>query len=163
MRSLLLLTLTPPKFKVVGLTSSTAPWVPVPLRIIVALPPLELRFTLPCTLPPLLGVKRRVRIWLCWACRLKGLPETRLKGAEVEALPVRVLVPVLVTEQLRSALLPTTTLPKSRAVPHTERAGPEREAPVPLRVTLAVPPLLVTFTTPPKEPELVGLKRTVTV
>ena len=60
--SLLLPTLTPPKFTVVGLTVSTGPWVPVPRRVRVGVPPLELRLTLPCAGPTLLGVKRRVRV-----------------------------------------------------------------------------------------------------
>ena len=80
------------------------------------------------------------------------------------AVPVRVPLPVLVTVQVRSLGGPTAgTLPKSRAVPHTVRAGPEGTVPMPVRVTLALPPLLATSIIPPKEPELVGLKRTVTV
>ncbi len=46
-----------------------------------------------------------------------------LNGAEVEALPLSVPVPVFVTVKVRSDELPTLTLPKSRELGVTDMTG----------------------------------------
>ena len=85
-----------------------------------------------------------------------------LKGEEVVAFPVSVPPPLLVTVKVRVLLLPTPTVPKSREAGDTESMG--GFVPLPVRLTLAVPPLLLTLTLLPlKVPAPVGLKRTVTV
>jgi len=43
---------------------------------------------------------------------VKGLPESMLKGAGTEAVPVMVPVPVLRTVKVRVAELPMATMPK---------------------------------------------------
>src|SRR5438876_3619833 len=86
---------------------------PVPLTTGETLPPLDVKLTFPVKLPVAVGAKRTTMVWLVPAPRLKGVPETTEEGADVEALPVRALPPVSWTVKVRSAELPTDTLPKS--------------------------------------------------
>ncbi len=61
-----------------------------------------------------------------------------LKGAEVEALPLRVPPPVFVTVKVRSAELPTATLPKSSELGVTEMAGTGNAASIVPRLSVLV-------------------------
>jgi hypothetical protein len=57
------------------------------------------------------GLRRTATVWLWPAVKLNEPPETMLKGLVVLTVPVRVPPPVLVTVKLRSAELPTVTVP----------------------------------------------------
>src|SRR5206468_11454154 len=63
---------------------------PVPVRARETLPALDEKSASPGALPGALGVKRITTVWLAPGARLKEPPETTRKGADVEALPVRV-------------------------------------------------------------------------
>jgi hypothetical protein len=96
---------------------------PVPVTVANALPPLELKLTVPLKVPIEVGLKRTVTVWLWPAPRLKEPPEAMLKGALVLALPIRVPPPVLLTVKVPSVELPTGTLPKFREVGVTDKTG----------------------------------------
>lgn len=79
------------------------------------------------------------------------------------AVPVRVSLPVLVAVKVRSLVLPICTLPKVREVGETDSDGVDVAVPVPLRLTLALPPLELILIELLEATAAVGLKRTVTV
>jgi len=79
-------------------------------------PPFEVKLTFAEKTPTVVGVKRTTTTWLAPAPRLKEPPATMLKGADVDAAPVKVPSPVFVTVNERSADCPTTTEPKSTVV-----------------------------------------------
>src|SRR2546426_894955 len=88
--------------------SPARPTTPIPVTWREGVPALEEKFTLPANAPVEVGLKLTsvsfapVEVglkltdvsWLCPALRLKELPETMLKGAVVETLPVSVPPPV---------------------------------------------------------------------
>src|SRR5207247_9320399 len=84
-----------------GLT--TVSRAPVPLTPGETLPPLDVKLTFPVKLPVAVGAKRTTTVWLVPAPRLKGVPETTEKGAEVEALAVRAPPPGVCAGTVRSA------------------------------------------------------------
>src|SRR5438093_10637100 len=111
-----------------GVVSAMAVAVPVTERD--AVPALELTVTVPAKLPAAVGLKRATAVWLAPAPRLNEPPEMTLKGAALDAVPVRVPPPVLVTVKERSTEPPRRTAPKSTAVRGlTDKLG---ELPVPL-------------------------------
>ena len=134
---------------------------PVPLTTGETLPPLDVKLTFPVKLPVAVGAKRTTMVWLVPAPRLKGVPETTEKGADVEALPVRALPPVSWTVNVRSAKLPTDTVPKFCEAGVTLICG-GLAVPTPVTPGETLPPLDVKLTFPVKVPVAVGLKRTTT-
>ncbi|MBI4382170.1 MAG: hypothetical protein HY574_13410, partial [candidate division NC10 bacterium] len=81
---------------------------PVPVTEGDALPPLEVKVTLPLNVAADEGLKRTVTLWLAPAPRLNDAAPTMVKPvADVEALPVSVPPPVFVTVKARSLLDPT--------------------------------------------------------
>src|SRR5947199_253102 len=78
---------------------------PVPLTTGETLPPLDVKLTFPVKLPVAVGLKRTTTPWLAPAPRLKEPP------------------PVFWTVKVRSAELPTATLPKSCEAGVTLMAG----------------------------------------
>src|SRR2546428_11840553 len=86
---------------------------PVPVRIRETVSPsaLALRFTV--AVADVIGVKRTVTAWVAPSpTRLNGLPETMLKGAEVDTVPDTVPPPVFDTAKTRSTKPPKLTAPK---------------------------------------------------
>ena len=64
---------------------------PVPVTIDERVSPSAAKLTLVLATAVLVGAKRTVTVWVALApTRVKGLPETMLKGAETEAVPVTV-------------------------------------------------------------------------
>src|SRR2546428_8875989 len=120
-------TVTTPKSTVVwGATDKVGPGmaVPVPVTEGEAVLALELKVAVLAKVPAAVGLNRATTVWLVPAPRLNALPETTLKGTTLEAVPVRVPPPVLVTVNERSADPPTATAPKSTLVEGvTERVG----------------------------------------
>src|SRR2546422_204882 len=102
--------------------SPARPTTPIPVTWREGVSALEEKFTLPANVPVDVGLKRTDVSWLCPALRLKELPETMLKGAVVETLPVSVPPPVFCTVKLLSAELPTLMSPKLREAGLTETA-----------------------------------------
>src|SRR5438093_10585476 len=90
-----------------GVVSAMA--VPVPVTERGAVLALELTVTVPAKLPAAVGLKRATAVWLAPAPRLNEPPEMTLKGAALDAVPVRVPPPVLVTVKERSTEPPTRT------------------------------------------------------
>src|SRR5438552_10429878 len=86
---------------------------PVPVTTRERFPPLDVKLMLPGNVPVCVGLKRTRTSRLAPAPRLKEPPVTTLKGGEVEAFPIRVPVPLFCTVKVRSAELPTATVPKS--------------------------------------------------
>jgi len=85
---------------------------PVTNRDIVSPSAVKLTFVLDST--ALIGAKRTVTVAVAPVpTRVKGLPETMLKGAGTEAVPVMVPERVLWTVKVWVAKLPTLTLPKA--------------------------------------------------
>jgi hypothetical protein len=86
--------------------------VPVRRREMVSPEALKVRFTVVVT--NAVGAKRTVTVCVAPApTRVNELPDTMLKGAEVDTVPVRVWARVLVTVYVRVRTLPRFTLPKS--------------------------------------------------
>lgn len=86
--------------------------VPVRRRETVSPEALKVRFTVVVT--NAVGAKRTVTVCVAPApTRVNELPDTMLKGAEVDTVPVRVWARVLVTVYVRVRTLPRFTLPKS--------------------------------------------------
>src|SRR5262249_15136348 len=99
-----------PAVETVSVELADAP-VPVTRRDTVS--PSAVKLTLVLATAVLVGVKRTVTVAVApEPTRVKGLPETMLKGAETEAVPVTVPVRVLVTVRVCVAEEPTLTLPK---------------------------------------------------
>src|SRR5438876_864513 len=111
-----------------GVVSAMA--VPVPVTERGAVLALELTVTVLAKLPAAVGLNRATTVWLEPAPRLNEPLEMTLKGAALDAVPVRVPPPVLVTVKERSTEPPTRTDPKSTAVwGLTDKLG---ELPVPV-------------------------------
>jgi hypothetical protein len=87
--------------------------VPLPVTIAELVPPFAVKLTVELTVALVVGMKRTVTAWIApTSARLKGLPDTMLKGAAIVALPATVPPPVFETVNTWSAKLPTLTLPK---------------------------------------------------
>ena len=94
-----------------GVVSASA--VPLPVAIAELLPPFAVKLTVALAVAVVVGVKRTVTVWLApTPPRVKGLPDTMLKGAEVDAAPETVPPPVFETVKTWSAKRPIVTLPK---------------------------------------------------
>ena len=90
---------------------------PVPLTSRDSVSPSAVKLTLVLAAVALVGANRTVTVAVAPVpTRVKGLPETMLKGADAEAVPVTVPVRVLWTVKLWVAELPMATLPKFTAV-----------------------------------------------
>jgi len=99
---------------------------PLPVAIAELLPPFAVKLTVALAVAVVVGVKRTVTVWLApTPPRVKRLPDTMLKGAEVDAAPETVPPPVFETVKTWSAKLPTVTLPKF-TVPAGLRAKSDR-------------------------------------
>src|SRR6266704_1939688 len=136
---------------------------PVPVSALVLLPALLLLTTTTLLkLAALPGAKRTTRLVEPKPARLKGVPETMLKGPPL--MVARPLLsdapPWLVITKLDWALEPTATVPKLRLPGETPSWAGVR--PVPVTVLAELPPLLVKTTTLLKLPALAGLKATCT-
>src|SRR3989442_3380025 len=76
-------------------------------------PPLAAKATFAVAVADVVGVKRTVTPWLApTPTRVNALPDTMLKGAEVDPIPETVPPPVFDTDKGRSAEFPRFTLPK---------------------------------------------------
>src|SRR6266567_7865317 len=137
---------------------------PVPVSALVLPPPLLVLITTTLLkLPVLPGAKVTTRLVEPKPARLKGVPETMVKGPPLmlaEPL-VSATAPRLVITKLAWALEPTATVPKSRPAGETPSWAGVR--PLPVTVLVELPPLLVKITTLLKLPTLVGAKRTTTL
>src|SRR6266702_1542374 len=135
---------------------------PVPVSALVLPPLLLLTTTTLLKLAALPGAKRTTRLVEPKPARLKGVPETMLKGPPL--MVARPLLsdapPWLVSTKLAWALEPTATVPKLRLPGETPSWAGVR--PLPVTVLAELPPLLVKTTTLLKLPALVGLKATCT-
>src|SRR5216683_8076486 len=136
---------------------------PVPVSALVLLPALLLLTTTTLLkLAALPGAKLTTRLVEPKPARLKGVPETMVKGPPlIVATPLlREAPPWLVSTKLAWALEPTATVPKLRLPGETPSwAGVK---PLPVTVLAELPPLLVKTTTLLKLPALAGLKATCT-
>src|SRR5437667_18890 len=136
---------------------------PVPVSALVLLPALLLLTTTTLLkVAALPGAKLTTRLVEAKPERLKGVPETMLKGPPlIVARPLlRDAPPWLVSTKLAWALEPTATVPKLRLPGETPSwAG---VAPEPLTALVELPALLVNTTTLLKLPALVGWKVTCT-
>src|SRR6266700_4436334 len=136
---------------------------PVPVSALVLLPSLAvLTTTTLLKVPVLPGAKLTTRLVEPKPARLKGVPETIVKGPPlIVARPLlSVAPPWLVITKLAWALEPTATVPKLRLPGETPSWAGVR--PEPATVLAELPPLLVKTTTLLKLPALVGLKATCT-
>ena len=71
---------------------------PVPLAFREKVSPSAVKLTFVVAVAGVVGVKRTVTVWVApTPTRVKGLPETMLKGAEVDAVPETVPLRVLCT------------------------------------------------------------------
>jgi hypothetical protein len=87
---------------------------PVPVTSLETVSPSAVKLTLVLAAAALVGENRTVTVAVApEPTSVKGLPETILKGAETDAVPVTVPVRVLVTVKVLVAELLTATLPKS--------------------------------------------------
>src|SRR6266850_7627230 len=90
---------------------------PVPVTSLDTVSPSAVKATLVLASAALVGVKRTVMVAVApTPTRVKGLPETMLKGAGTEAVPVTVPVRVLVTMKVWVAEVPMLMLPKFTVV-----------------------------------------------
>src|SRR5262245_57374170 len=90
---------------------------PVPLTSRDSVSPSAVKLTLVLAAVALVGANRTVTVAVAPVpTRVKELPETMLKGADAEAVPVTVPVRVLWTVKIWVAELPMATLPKFTAV-----------------------------------------------
>src|SRR6266567_2166222 len=141
-------------------TGATAP---VPVSALVLLPPLPLLTTTTLlNVAALPGAKFTTRLVELKPLRLKGVPETMVKGPPlIVARPLLSAAPPwLVITKLAWALEPTATVPKLRLAGETPSWAGVR--PLPDTVLAELPPLLVKTTTLLKLPALAGLKATCT-
>jgi len=75
--------------------------------------PAAVKVTFTIAAATVVGVKRTVTVWVDPApLSVNGLPDTMLKGAPVDTAPEIVPARMLCTVKVRSAKLPTLTLPK---------------------------------------------------
>jgi len=87
---------------------------PLPVTIREMVSPFAVTLTFALTVADVLGVKRTVTAWVAPSpARVKGLPETTLKGAEAATAPETVPPTAFCTVTVCSAKLPRFTLPKS--------------------------------------------------
>jgi hypothetical protein len=94
-----------------GVVSTSA--APLPIAIAELLPPFAVKLTVALAVAVVVGVKRTVTFWVApTPPRVKGLPDTTLNGAEVDAAPETVPPPMFETVKTWSAKLPIFTLPK---------------------------------------------------
>src|SRR3989442_15219044 len=110
-------------------------------------PPLAAKATFAVAVADVVGVKRTVTPRLApTPTRVNSLPDTMLKGAEVDTVPETVPPPVFDTDTVRSAKLPRSTLPKftvpvglaAKSIRATALAGAAQALSLPL-VSTAVP------------------------
>src|SRR5207244_10843159 len=88
---------------------------PIALPVIIreSVPPLAVKATFAVAVADVVELKRTVTSWLApTPTRVNALPDTMLKGAEVDTVPETVPPPVFDTDKVRSAKLPRFTLPK---------------------------------------------------
>src|SRR5229473_4063185 len=149
----------------VGLPLKLAPGAtaPAPVSALVLLPALlVLATTTLLKVAALPGAKLTTRLVEPKPARLKGVPETIVKGPPL--IVARPLLsdapPWLVSTKLAWALEPTATVPKLRLPGETPSWAGVR--PEPVTVLAELPPLLVKTTTLLKLPALTGLKATCT-
>ena len=100
---------------------------PLPVAIAELLLPFAVKLTVALAVAVVVGVKRTLTVWVApTPPRVKGLPDTMLNGAEVDAAPETVPPPVFETVKTWSAKLPTLTLPKFTVpvglTPNSDRA-----------------------------------------
>src|SRR5437667_5250255 len=137
---------------------------PVPASALVLLPALLLLITTTLLkVAALVGAKRTTTVVEAKPARLKGVPETMVKGPPlIVATPLLSDAPPwLVSTKLAWALEPTATVPKLRLPGETPSwAG---VAPEPLTALVELPALLVNTTTLLKLATFVGAKRTTTL
>src|SRR5881396_723609 len=136
---------------------------PVPVSELVLLPALLLLITTTLLkVAALVGAKRTTTLVEPKPARLKGVPETMVKGPPlIVARPLLSAAPPwLVIAKLAWALEPTATVPKLRLPGETPSWAGVR--PLPVTVLAELPPLLVKTTTLLKLPALAGLKATCT-
>src|SRR5438552_18424841 len=89
--------------------------VPSPVTIRETVSSFAVKFTFAVAIAGALGVKRTVTVWVARSpTRVNGFPETRLKGAEPDALPVTVQPPVFDTAKVCSVNPPHCTRPSLR-------------------------------------------------
>jgi hypothetical protein len=87
--------------------------VPVPVTSRETLSPSAVKLTFTPAVTDVVGLKRTVTAWVAPdPTRVNELPDTMLKGAEVNAVPDTVPPRVFDTVNVRSTKLPTCTLPK---------------------------------------------------
>jgi len=87
--------------------------IPAPVTTREMLSPAAVKVTFVVALATVVGVKRTVTVWVAPApLSVNGLPNTIAKGATVDTAPEMVPARVLCTVKVRSAKLPTFTLPK---------------------------------------------------
>ena len=67
--------------------------VPLPVTIREMVSPSAVKLTFAVAVAAVVGVKRTVTAWLAPTPRVNGLPETMLKGADVDAVPETVPPP----------------------------------------------------------------------
>jgi len=93
------------------------PSVPVPVMIREMVSESTVKLTLAVAVADRVGVKRTVTAWAApCPARLNGLPETTLKGPEVDTVPETVSRPSFDTVKTRSAEFPIMTVPKFTGV-----------------------------------------------
>ena len=95
----------------VGLVNTAISVSPVTIREMVS--PCAVKMTFAAAVAEVVGVKRTVTTCVAPApTRVNGLPDTMLKGSEVETVPEIVPARLFCTVKVRSAKLPTATVPK---------------------------------------------------
>ncbi len=165
------LTVTLPKLRLVALRLNCGfgAAAPVPLRATTAVPPLvELLLTeiCPVAAPVAVGSNRTCKVAAWVGLRVIGkLPPEMVKPVPeiVAEFTVTGEVPVEVRVKVWVVAVLTVTLPKLRLVALRLNCGFGAAAPVPLRATVAVPPLvelLLTEICPVTAPVAVGSNRT---
>jgi hypothetical protein len=97
----------------VMVTAGSVTPTPIPVTSREIASPSALKLTLVFTVAEVVGVKRTVTVWVAPnPARLNGLPDTMLKGAEVDAVPETVPPRVFCTVKVWFAKVPIFTLPK---------------------------------------------------
>ena len=140
--------------------------VPVPVTVIVAFPPLLVMARLAARAPSAVGAKLQMTVQLCAAASAVALAQVPLRTKSPGLAPpgvnvpsVNVPVPELVTETVWVALLPPTTvlgkLNESGLAVSTGAVG--AVLPVPLRLIVALPPLLAIASVADRAPVVVGV------
>ena len=103
-------TSTTPKFVLAGLTTMLPGVTAVPVRALVALPPLLVKSRLVVKVPACVGLNATCTTPVCPTGTLNGLPVTTLNGGAVVALPVSGNPPALTTWNAFVLLWPTITV-----------------------------------------------------